>query len=369
MKLKSNKGSIAIFVLVGLLFMSAFLIIMYAANVNRSKAIQEQFNIISGIYSKGNDEASYTDAYTALRKKNRQTMTAYSENSNTLELTKTFNENMSNYRIYGNSIQNDIPSSSNPVEVQSVGDLVTDVTDANYGKYKITVKESGKNLLDMRKAKGGTNNGVTGVVNSDGTVSCSGTATNININIWLLGGYTQTKELLNLPTGEYYISDCTIFSYDGTTRKEKSGYFEVTEEEYPNGFSVTAVRFKQTKVGTDWNGVMLHPMIERGKVQGEYEQYVEPIITNIYLDEPLRKIGDSTDYIDIKNQKIIRNVEVLDDTGTLTIEQSLNALATPIEESITLPELQTFEDYTRIEVLTEVIPSKIEAEYMGYTLD
>lgn len=245
MKLKSNKGSIAIFVLVGLLFMSAFLIIMYAANVNKSKTIQEQFNIISGIYSKGNDEESYTDAYTdaytALRKKNRQTMTAYSENSATLELTKTFNENMSNYRIYGNSVQNGTPSPDSPVEIQSVGDLITDTTNSNYGKYKIPIKLTNENE--------------------------------------------------------------------------------------------------------------------------------ESEITNIYLDESLRKIGDSADYIDFKNQKIIRNVEVLDGTGTLTIEQSLNALATPIEETIKLPELQTFEDYTKIEVLTEVTPSKIEVEYMGYTLD
>lgn len=349
MKLKSNKGSIAIFVLVGLLFMSAFLIIMYAANVNKSKTIQEQFNIISGIYSKGNDEESYTDAYTALRKKNRQTMADYSENSATLELTKTFNENMSNYRIYGNSVQDGTPSPDSPVEIQSVGDLITDTTNSNYGKYKIPIKVSGKNLLDMRNAKGGTSGGVTGVVNSDGTVSCSGIATNITINIWLLGDYMQTKELFNLPTGEYYISDCTIFSYDGTTRKSKSGYFEVTEEEYPNGFSVTAVRFKQTKVGTDWNGVMLHPMIERGKVQGEYEQYVEPIIANIYLNEPLRKIGDSTDYIDFKSKKLVK------EDGT--------------EETIDLPEIKTLEDYTKIEVLTEVDPSRIEAEYMGYTLD
>lgn len=241
MKLKSNKGSIAIFVLVGLLFMSAFLIIMYAANVNKSKTIQEQFNIISGIYSKGNVAESYTDAYTALRKKNRQTMTASIENSDTLKLTKTFNENMSNYRIYGNSIQDGTPTPDNPVEIQSVGDLITDTTDSNYGKYKIPIKLTNENE--------------------------------------------------------------------------------------------------------------------------------ESEITNIYLVESLRKIGDSADYIDFKNQKIIRNVEVLDDTGTLTIEQSLNALATPIEETIKLPELKTLEDYTRIEVLTEVTPSKIEVEYMGYTLD
>lgn len=42
--------------------------------------------------------------------------------------------------------------------------------------------------------------------------------------------------------------------------------------------------------------------------------------------------------------------------------------ANPTEENIELPELPSFEDYTKIEVLTEVPPSKIEVEYDGYTI-
>ncbi len=45
-----------------------------------------------------------------------------------------------NYKIYGNSVQNGTPTPDSPVEVESVGELVTDETDANYGKYKIPVK-------------------------------------------------------------------------------------------------------------------------------------------------------------------------------------------------------------------------------------
>lgn len=46
-----------------------------------------------------------------------------------------------------------------------------------------------------------------------------------------------------------------------------------------------------------------------------YGKYDVPITVNdetkhIYLDEPLRKIGDYADYIDFKNQKVIRNVGV-----------------------------------------------------------
>ena len=254
--MRKEKGSIAIFVLVALLFMSAFLIISFASNVNKSKTVKEQFNIISGIYAyTDGEEGAYDKAYSDLRNKNKQTMTASSENSSTLELTKTFDENMSNYRIYGNSIQDATPTPDNPVEVQSVGDLVTDTTDANYGKHKIPIKLTDEN------------------------------------------GESETK--------------------------------------------------------------------------------------NIYLDEPLRKVGDAADYIDFKTRKVVRYVEKIDSYNGETIttswisstgELSTGAtvyyvLNTPIEETVILPQLKSFEDYTKIEVLTSITPSKIEVEYMGYTLE
>lgn len=256
--MKKDKGSIAIFVLVALLFISGFLLILYASNVNKSKTVKEQLNIISDIYAyNGGEEGAYEKAYTDLRKKNKQIMIASSEgqeNTAVLELTKTFNENMSNYTIYGNSIENAIDSF---LEVQSVGDLITDVTDYNYGKYKISI--------------------------------------------------------------------------------------ELTNE---NGESKT---------------------------------------TNIYLDEPLRKIGDSADYIDFKTGKVKRYVGKIDsyngeeiktswisNTGTLSTGSTVYYdLETPTEETIDLPQLELYEDYTKIEVLTDnnVPPSKIEVEYSGYTLD
>ena len=65
MNFKDKKGSISIFVLIMLLFMSSFLIILYASNVNKSKTIKEQFNIISRIYAYGGgDKGAYEKEYT-----------------------------------------------------------------------------------------------------------------------------------------------------------------------------------------------------------------------------------------------------------------------------------------------------------------
>ena len=48
--------------------------------------------------------------------------------------------------------------------------------------------------------------------------------------------------------------------------------------------------------------------LEVGTTATEYEPYVEPIITNIYLDEPLRKVGSYADYIDFENKQLVRQM-------------------------------------------------------------
>ena len=61
---------------------------------------------------------------------------------------------------------------------------------------------------------------------------------------------------------------------------------------------------------------------ELGNSMTDYVPYVEPKTYNIYLDEPLRKIGDYADSIDYANKKIIRNVKelVLDGSETWNME-------------------------------------------------
>ena len=49
-------------------------------------------------------------------------------------------------------------------------------------------------------------------------------------------------------------------------------------------------------------------MLEKGGTVSEFEQYIPAVLENIYLDEPLRKIGNISDYIDFNNQKVVRNV-------------------------------------------------------------
>ena len=66
MKLKSSKGSITIFVLIAVLFYTAFLLLMYAANTNKIITAKEKSDILKGIYGKNTDSDSMNNLYKKL---------------------------------------------------------------------------------------------------------------------------------------------------------------------------------------------------------------------------------------------------------------------------------------------------------------
>lgn len=134
MRLKNEKGSITIFVLVALLFMSAFLMIAYANNVNKSKIAKEQLDIMRYIYYKENDSQSYEDAYYNFMKENKDLVTATVENEHSIEITNASKaQRCNNYRIWGNSI----PDITNPIEYKYVGNSgnLLDINNPKYTAY------------------------------------------------------------------------------------------------------------------------------------------------------------------------------------------------------------------------------------------
>lgn len=583
MKIRDNKGSITVFVLVGLLFMTGFLIISFGSNINKSKSAKEQFNILTGIYSHGDtDKDAYERAYTAIRRKNAQVLTKTLEDSALLELTKTFTDTLSNYRIYGNSVQSGTPSPTNPVEIQSVGDfanlfnpnaelekvgaylgikttgidkdytlmiklkegktvpsgyfgfvhyntaadtgasaywlisngtlhknygdgisyaLVTfnpsdyyttgiccygatqavwdSIMDAfeiilvegtyhinnipeyvEYGKYKIPVKLSGKNLYKVGE--------IADYYGSTSNFTISGN-TIIGKNALGSSAYITNNTYYRCNNGDSY-----TFSFDADIGQNRI-YVALYDENKNNISSTTSISgltynqyfaggalYKHGTVLTinitndsikylrfglvTYDGTLetnipitlTNIQLEKGGTRTEYEPYVG-ITTNIYLDEPLRKVGDVADYIDFSTGKIERKIgeivlngnelwylyesgkgyrtgnSIFVDEKPLLTNRFVNTqilitnlsirknyeniycyglteaydteekwsnflstnplyiygiLVNPNEpEIIELPELNTYEDYTTIEVLTEVAPSKIEATYYGYTME
>ena len=155
-----------------------------------------------------------------------------------------------------------------------------------YG-YKIPVEVSGKNIF----------NGVL----KNGQFSY-GEATNYRrVEITLEAGtysisfsekiYKQSSNItFTNPSGNFQTNTFTL-------TETTDCYIQFRGYDNVNGAGQTAEFFNSLKI-----------QVEKGDTPTEYEPYVEPITTNIYLDEPLRKIGDYTDYIDFANKKVVRNI-------------------------------------------------------------
>lgn len=58
----------------------------------------------------------------------------------------------------------------------------------------------------------------------------------------------------------------------------------------------------------NYTATLSNIQVELGATKTDFETYKDPTTTNIYLNEPLRKIGDYADYVDFENSKVIRNI-------------------------------------------------------------
>ncbi|MBQ8043837.1 MAG: hypothetical protein IJ272_06795 [Clostridia bacterium] len=222
-----------------------------------------------------------------------------------------------------------------------------------YG-YKIPVKTSGANLVKSVLVRS----------------SLASYYTVLNIEAELLPSTTYTISFKGTAGNSLYINENVSETYKNFTI---SG--DITTVTFTTKEGLSKDDTKQYQEGSGWvifknlnkqenENKFDELMLNVGSSALPYELYRDTTVINIYLDEPLRKIGEYVDYIDFKNQKLIRNVEVIDDTGTLTIEESLKGLETTTEETIELPTMPTQEGTNIIETDTRIPPSNMEVEYM-----
>lgn len=298
-------------------------------------------------------------------------------------------KHLRSYRIYGNSVQNGTPSPDTPIEIQSVGDLVTDETSEYYGKYDVPITVRGKNLLPNSDWMSGEHlTGFTEHTKVDYITEYTQNSISFNLAAWtgvssprfrkdsvkrIVFKINQTA--LNSDSyANFYIA---IQGYDDNNNKigNKVIYDSaIADTGYVFDFSTIASYDFYAKSTQFSFCVLARKNALRNLIVYDiayyaetdtavYEPYIGEI-KHIYLDEPLRKVGDYADCIDFKNQKVVRNVEVLDDTGTKTISESFGTLATPTEETIALPALKTFKGTSIISADTTVLPSNIKVKYV-----
>lgn len=195
------------------------------------------------------------------------------------------------------------PNPDYPQPIYSVGDLVTEGDYA--GKYKVPIKVSGKNSLNIPNE---TRENVGLNINiQNNIVEAVGIPTR---------GYANFTPVFNLPlsAGSYILSiDKNIGTPNFTLKCTYEDDTNVDIMIPSNGTTVTVnlvkniksmyVQIKNLTVGESYD-IKIKPMLRLASIADDtYEPYYTPITTNIYLDEPLRGIGTVKDYIDFITQK------------------------------------------------------------------
>ena len=153
-----------------------------------------------------------------------------------------------------------------------------------YHKYDIPIVVRGKNLIKYPYATASrTMNGVKYTVNKDGSVTVVGTAT----------------------AASYFILNGNVdFGNSSIPENSTNGVYATSEGvRYNVGNHTVSINVASGETVDK----IVYPQIEYGTTATVYEPYIEET-THIYLNEPLRKIGDYADYIDFKNKRVVRNI-------------------------------------------------------------
>lgn len=237
---------------------------------------------------------------------------------------KSNGDNLKNYRIYGDTVNE-----------ESVGDLI--IEGEHSGEYQVSVTIEGKNLLSQLPSSR-ENKGII-FTNENNYIHIEGTST---------GGYAQTTDVtLSLSEGTYYASFvCSneidkskmfgvIRHYDNsdiTNVFSNGSKFTISEPETVR--IIIGVIYANSTVNTN-----LYFQIEKNFIKTSYEPYHAPVTTNLYLPEQIKMVGDEAEYIDYSEQK--------------------QYFADGTNADVTLPALPTLSGTNVLSVDTNIKPSKV----------
>ena len=146
------------------------------------------------------------------------------------------------------------------------------------GVSSLQCKQAGKNILP-NTAQTATENDVTFTVNSDGSVSLSGTCT-ADTNFYIYSGFTFPK------LGQYFFSGCPAGGSTSTYRVFLTNYGADVGNGYllnvSNLSTTTSIRIN-IKSGVVTDGLVFKPQIEAGSTGSAYAPYEAPTVSSVSL--------------------------------------------------------------------------------------
>ena len=240
---------------------------------------------------------------------------------------------LKDYKLYGNSIQDGTPSIENPIEVQSVGNLITDETSEYYGKYDIpiVVNDTTTHIyLDEPLRKVGSyadyidfkhQKDVRNIIKRSLYIEGIYRKLNNVIRFSDIAGFTNGKF-------DYHIRS-TIF------RNVSDGWYDEIESifHHNDAYYVYYWSVYWHRLGLTYDG------------------------TNVYRT-------DDTEQTPLTDSEIINIAKQWLNTLSAKDREVYIILNTPTEKSITLPALKTFKGTNIISVDTNISPSNIQVQYI-----
>lgn len=180
-----------------------------------------------------------------------------------------------------------------------------------YG-YKIPVIARGKNLIPYPYADTTKeHSGITFTDNGDGSITANGKVSDTRNAIFYF--YRSTE---GLQDGKYALSGATapfeLYCRGYSTADMIGMYADAGNGSVGNvsgQFEKGVTIYASIPKGTIVENLVIRPQLELSPEVTPYELYVEPVTTNIYAKEPIRRIYDYADIINLSTQKITRNIK------------------------------------------------------------
>ena len=218
-------------------------------------------------------------------------------------------ENYRKINVYGNTLlkyqdgETEV-SRDKPGIIKSLGTKVIDTSDANYGKYKIELDSIGKNYInfDLSNASSGYYFDKNGGASSNDSRFIKYNQVPVKPNVT----YTLSSNL----------NIYSIWMFDNNTPLTRLQVYNSNKKTFTTSKDCNNIRisFYNTSGETD-TGSLKWIQLELGSNATSYTKYIKPSKYNIYTNEPLRCVGDTCDYIDLINKKVIRNIKEYIYTG------------------------------------------------------